>query len=86
MPAIVRKDSGLRPIQIPAVFNRDDRIRAGTHVEEAETAIQIGLVPAKPIVIRFRIFGDQNDHRAGNAFSIPLGKAFDGDRASYQGK
>src|SRR4030088_1095328 len=82
--AVAREDCGLRPVEIPTIFDSNHRIRAGAYVGEGKTAIEIGLVPAEKIVIRFRIFRDQDNHRARYAFSVSLGKAIDRGRASRQ--
>src|SRR5258706_165610 len=60
--AITRENCGFSPIQIPAIFDSNHRVRAGAYVEKSKTAIEIGLVAAEEIVIRFRILRDQHYH------------------------
>ena len=69
---ITREDSGLRPVEVPAVFNRDHRIRARNHLMKDEGAVEIALIAAKEVAVCIRVFGDQNDHGASSAFAGPL--------------
>src|SRR5258706_16405580 len=51
---IASEDCGFSPIQIPTIFDSNDRVRAWTYVKEGETAIEIGLFATEEIVIAFR--------------------------------
>ena len=76
--------AGTGPIEIPAVFDGDDGVRAGNHAAQEETSVLVALIAAKQFAIGFRILGYEHDHCSGGSFSGAPGKTFDVYRASDQ--
>src|SRR5215471_831511 len=74
---IRRDDLRSRPVQIPTVFNRDQRVRAGNNIAQAECAVQVALVTAEKIVIHCGVLRNEHHHRFRKWLCRFFGNAFD---------
>src|SRR5258708_970522 len=84
-PPIPCQHRWLGPIEIPSILNCDDRVPAGSHIEEGEAAIEVGLVASESIEIRFWIFWNQNHHGAVESLAHVFGKAINRNGTLLQG-
>lgn len=62
---VSRNDCGLRPIQLPAVFDRQNRVGAGHYIAQTEGSIKIALIATEKVSVVLWIFRDEDDHRSG---------------------
>ena len=67
---------GLGPIEIPSVFDGQNRVRTRNHIEQTEGAVEVALIAAEKVAVVLQIFRDQDDHGSGEGFVPAFRRAF----------
>jgi hypothetical protein len=75
--SVARDDRGLRPVQVPAIFDGNGGVNPGNHTAQRESVVEVALVSAEKFMICLRVLGDEHDHCSGGAFAITLRQTID---------
>ena len=59
---------GLRPVEIPSVFDGQNGVGTGDYAAKTEGAIEVALIAAEKVAVVLQIFRDQDDHGSGEGF------------------